>query len=69
VSASYTSLGGGPSWIWDSLVAFVHSGNISIAHLNFEEALLSPKSHVNGVAFAIMDPNPAIRFRDGKYDT
>jgi hypothetical protein len=46
------------SWIPHIFQNFVHAENISMAHLLYEQAVLTEPSTVGGKTFTITDPNP-----------
>jgi hypothetical protein len=52
------------SWIAHIIQNFVHSKNVSIAHLQLEAALLTPSPKCAGRTYVITDPNPPISFGD-----
>lgn len=55
----------GSRWIPHMIQNWVHAENISLAHLLYESALLSPHaSKVSGRTYAITDPNPPPSFGD-----
>ena len=43
---------------------FVHTDNVALAHLLYEQALISSPEKVSGKKFLMTDPNPAITFGD-----
>lgn len=53
-----------PTWIKHIVQNAIYVENVSIAHLNAEEALLSHPAQVGGNAYYITDPNPAITYGD-----
>lgn len=63
----YLRRGGSPSWIGHIVVNLVNAQNVSIGHLAYEDTLLKSSvatSSVSGNAYAVTDPNPAIRYGD-----
>lgn len=64
---NYLQRGGSPSWIHHIIFNLVNAQNVSIGHLAYENALLKPGSKPStlyGNAYAVTDPNPAIRYGD-----
>lgn len=57
----YMRRGGAVSWIWACVGNFVNAQNVSIAHLCYEDAVLSGK-HPGGKGYCATDPNPPITF-------
>ncbi|EPQ53633.1 NAD P-binding protein [Gloeophyllum trabeum ATCC 11539] len=57
-----------PTWIGHILQNFAYVENVSLAHLNYEQALLEnlkgAKPDLGGQAFAISDPGPPITYGD-----
>jgi hypothetical protein len=43
---------------------FVHTDNVALAHLLYEQALISSPEKVSGKKFLMTDPNPAVTFGD-----
>lgn len=63
VTFDYLQRGGVPSWLTNVVMMLVNAGNVSIAHLAYEDALLK-KSHAGGKGYCVTDPNPPIRYGD-----
>jgi hypothetical protein len=43
---------------------FVHTDNVALAHLLYEQALISSPSKVSGKKYLMTDPNPGVAFCD-----
>jgi hypothetical protein len=52
------------SWVPHIVQNFVNAEHISLSHLKYEEALLTPGNNAGGKSFVITDPNPPITFQD-----
>ncbi|KAE9967847.1 hypothetical protein EG328_007939 [Venturia inaequalis] len=61
---TYMNMSKIPTWVAHIVQNFVHSKNVSLAHLQLEAALLTPSSKAAGKTYTITDPNPAISFGD-----
>ena len=57
----YLRKGGSPSWLSECITHFVDAQNVSIAHLAYEDALLSGR-HQGGKGYLVTDDNPPIKY-------
>lgn len=54
-----------PSFIAPWVQNWAHSGNVALAHLQYEDALLGPnKDQLSGRPFVVTDDGPPLRFKD-----
>ncbi|KIW07487.1 uncharacterized protein PV09_01453 [Verruconis gallopava] len=53
-----------PTWVPHIVQNFVHAEHVSLAHFDYERALLTAGNKVGGRSFVVTDPNPPITFSD-----